>query len=175
MDEEVRRCGAPTRAGTPCRRRVRAGAERCSLHVAASPAAEPVAATVEAQTASAGSAAGPFADPAAEPVAATVETQTASAGSAAGPFADLFTPQERGILNALSDDARVDDVIPVLVVAIRRALAAKAAPGVVVRACEAFVRALRERQRLAEGGESEFERARNEALDRLSEELGIPL
>jgi len=139
MEQEIHRCGAPTRAGSPCRRRVRAGAGRCALHAVA-------------------------------PLEPAVQLPLLS-----GPFADLFTLEERGMLKALSDDARIDDVIPVLVVAIRRALAGQAAPGVVVRACEAFVRALRERQRLAETGESEFERARNEALDRLSEELGIPL
>ena len=94
MRDEPRRCGALTRRGAPCRRRVAAGASRCHLH--------------------------------------------------AGPFADLFSAEEQAALAGLQGPRRVEEVLPVLLVAIRRALAGGAAPAVVVRACEAYARALRQ-------------------------------
>jgi hypothetical protein len=144
MEEAILLCGAPTRAGRPCRRRLAPGAVRCALHSGPPPAAKLAAVTSGVRAPSAG-----------------------------GLFDGLFSAEERGILEGRGDEPCVDDIIPVLVVAIRRAVAGQAAPGVVVRACEAYVRALRERRRLSETGESEFERARNEALDRLSAEWGI--
>ncbi|MGC8826215.1 MAG: hypothetical protein ACP5TV_04325, partial [Anaerolineae bacterium] len=69
---------------------------------------------------------------------------------AAGPFAALFTPEEMSALLVVESAPSVDDVVPVLLVAIRRALESGAPANVVVRACEAYVRALRERRQAQE-------------------------
>jgi hypothetical protein len=94
--------------------------------------------------------------------------------SPAGPFDELFSADELQALAARSDEPSVDDVVPVLLVAIRRALADGAQPALVVRACEAYVRALRERGRLGSAGAGE-ESALRRALDALGAELGAEL
>lgn len=98
----------------------------------------------------------------------------ASAG-AAGPFADLFTPEERAALSARDGEGGLDDVIGVLFVAIRRALSNGSPSNVVVRACEAYLRALKEEERLAAEAGGRINPALDAALDRLSEELGLKL
>jgi len=93
----------------------------------------------------------------------------------AGPFADLFTSEEQAALGALQGDGALDDVIQVLFVAIRRALSNGSPSNVVVRACEAYVRALKEQSRLAAEAGAGVNPLLDEALDQLSEELGIEL
>jgi hypothetical protein len=86
----------------------------------------------------------------------------------ADPFADLFTPEEQAVLAGLVGERRAAEVLPALIVAIRRALAGGASPGVVVRACEAYVRALREAARTAPPAVDPLALA----LAALSDELG---
>lgn len=94
---------------------------------------------------------------------------------AAGPFAALFTPEEMSALLAVENAPSVDDVVPVLLVAIRRALESGAPTNVVVRACEAYVRALRERRQAQERPGSAGEDSLSQALEEIGGELGITL
>ena len=93
----------------------------------------------------------------------------------AGPFADLFTSEELAAVESLDGARAIDEVLQVLFVAIRRALSNGSPSNVVVRACEAYVRALKEQQWLAAEAGDETDEALDLALDRLSEELGIKL
>ncbi|MBC7241553.1 MAG: hypothetical protein H5T60_03790 [Anaerolineae bacterium] len=94
---------------------------------------------------------------------------------AAGPFAALFTPEEMSALLAVENAPSVDDVVPVLLVAIRRALESGAPANVVVRACEAYVRALRERRQAQERPGPAGEDSLGQALEAISGELGVEL
>lgn len=94
---------------------------------------------------------------------------------AAGPFAALFTPEEMRALLAVENAPSVDDVVPVLLVAIRRALESGAPANVVVRACEAYVRALRERRQVQERPGSGGEDSLSQALEEIGGELGMEL
>lgn len=94
---------------------------------------------------------------------------------AAGPFASLFTAEEMNALLAVEDAPSVDDVVPVLLVAIRRALESGAPANVVVRACEAYVRALRERRQAQERPGSAEEDNLGQALEAIGNELGMKL
>jgi len=96
--------------------------------------------------------------------------------SATGLFAALFTAEEMQALAEMGDAPSVDDVMPVLLVAIRRALESGAPANVVVRACEAYVRALRERRQAgANMPAGDLEHAVSQALDALGKELDIEL
>jgi len=102
--------------------------------------------------------------------------QHTQAGPASGAWlAGLFSEEELRALASLDGEPTVDDVVPVLLVAIRRALESAATPNVVVRACEAYVRAVRERRRLAGQGDEPAGQALDQALDALSGKLGVPL
>ena len=144
MDEETVQCAAMTRAGRRCRRRAMPGSAFCRQH-ADGPAYTQL------------------------PLPLGDEYEPAPRG----PFAGLFTPEELAALEGCLDDPCVDDVVPVLLVSIRRAMAGGAQPNVVVRACEAYLRALRER-RSAAGGRRDDD-GLDVALDRLSTELGVEL
>ena len=93
----------------------------------------------------------------------------------AGPFADLFTPEELAAMESLDGARAIDEVLQVLLVAIRRALSNGSPSNVVVRACEAYVRASKEQQRLAAEAGDDIDEMLDGALDILSEELGIKL
>ncbi len=94
---------------------------------------------------------------------------------AAGPFAALFTPEEMRALLAVENAPSVDDVVPVLLVAIRRALESGAPAQVVVRACEAYVRALRERRQAQERPGPAGEDSLGQALEEIGSEFGMKL
>ena len=101
--------------------------------------------------------------------------QPGSEPPAGGPFAGLFTPEELAALNAVGGKGAIDEIMQVLFVAIRRALANGSPTNVVVRACEAYVRALKEQQRMRSEAGDEIEEAWDRALDQLSGDLGIEL
>ena len=145
MAEIARQCAATTRKGTRCRHRARPGSDFCRQHAPQDLGGLPSPPRSEA------------------------------GGSVAGPFADLFTPEERAALAALDDDGALDEVMQVLFVAIRRALSNGSPSNVVVRACEAYVRTLKEQARLAGEAGAGVDPLLDEALDQLGQELGIEL
>jgi hypothetical protein len=144
----ARQCAAKTRRGTRCRHRALPGGDFCRQHMLQDP--------------------GGF-------TSSDLGGLGRPPRSKSGPFADLFTAEERAALAALDGDGALDEVMQVLFVAIRRALSNGSPSNVVVRACEAYVRALKEQARLAGEAGAGLTPALNEALDQLGQELGIEL
>jgi len=98
--------------------------------------------------------------------------QNARAG---GLFSTLFTDAELADLATAPDTLTVDDILPLLLVRIRRALAEGASLDTVARGVDTYLRALKTKKALEADKEQTLEAAFEAALQEIADEMGLPV
>lgn len=92
-----------------------------------------------------------------------------------GLFAKYFTDDELGAVATAVADPKVDDIIPLLLVRLRRALDEGASLDSIARGTDSYIRALKARYLMSGDAARNFETAFARAIDEIMAEMGLPL
>jgi hypothetical protein len=92
-----------------------------------------------------------------------------------GLFSSMFTEEELEDIAVAAQNPTIDDVIPLLLVRIRRAVQEGASLDSISRGIDTYIRACKAKYLISGDAAKNLETAFQRALDEIAAELGIPL